>query len=213
MPEAAKPGWTCRWIEQAREAHPEWEQGAGRRKPGLLQRWVERHEARCPHCRAEREAWNRVLAALRSSRLGPAPAHILDSVTARIAQERAAGALGSRGAPPALIPEAESSSWADRAGGWDLGQAAAWAAGAVALAGAASARASLWAAWWPARAELWEFVERLAGAARLRWNDVAGVLEAVPTGLQPYLVAGLWCAVGLSAAVASTALAAKLSER
>ncbi len=213
MPETTKPSWTCRWIERVRAAHPEWEQGAGRTRPGLRQKWVERHEARCPHCGAERARWSRALAALRSTGADAAPAHILQGVMARIAAERADSAPGHKIARRGRVTEAESSSWADRTGGWDLGQAAPWAAGAVALGWAASVRVSAGTIWWSARAELLKLIEEWTGAARSGWDSLSAAFEAVPPGLEPYLTAGLWCAVGLSAAVVSTSLAARLSER
>lgn len=211
MPETTKRSWPCRWIERLRQAHPEWEQGAD--KPGILQGWVERHEARCRYCRAEREVWSRALAALRSREAGAAPAHILDGVLARIARERAAGALGRVSKPPAPVPEVGRFAWPARSGAWDLGEIVLWASGAVAIGWAASVRVSAWTAWWSARAQLWESVQRWAGEARSGWNAFAAALEAVSPGIQPYLAAGLWCAVGLSAAAASVALAARFSER
>lgn len=212
MAERMGRSWSCRLIERVRAARPEWDQGARGERPEFWRRWVERHERGCPHCRAENESWKRVLSRLRPERPASAPPRILDEVMARIALERAA-----RTSDPAGATHLRRS-WAKRRrpAGWDpLEQVLFWAVWAFVLGWAGAVRVlggvSSWAA---VRWELWPVLfEGWARAMRTGMDAFSWAVGALPSELQPYVVAGLWCSFGFSVAIASAVLTVRLVER
>lgn len=209
--------WSCRLIERVRAFRPEWELGPRSSGPKLWRRWVERHVQGCPHCRAEVESWNRILSRLRPERPATAPPRVLDEVMARIALERAVGSARPERAAHLMAPTRRRRlrSEGRLQPGWDpLEQVLFWAAwaflsgwaGAAPLLGRFATTIVRWELW-PVLFEGWARMWRIGSSA------LSMSVGALPSELQPYVVAGLWCSVGFSVAILSALFTVRLIER
>ena len=195
--------WLCRLAERVEFAGDfSGRPGARKASRGLWLRLVDRHVERCPSCRSERAANERLARLIKELDRPPAPPDLLPAVMAKIAAERA-GAPGGAGGETrpgrrlrrALFPAGRREPGAAfviaaAAGGWvGFVSAPGWSGGSPhGVLGAVQAAAVSAAAYVRAHA--------IEAAYLLR----AG-FAAVPPELQSVLAAVVWSAVGLGAAL------------
>lgn len=161
---------------------------------------LNRHEASCPHCRAEREETAWVRRRLQTLAKPTAPAGVLDAVMARIAAERDSGCevVASSAAKRSGAPGRGT-----KAGWYSPGRAGAWAAGLVICSvGVAAAGWLLTRAAAPA---VWALIIQMGAVTFGVFQAVHGVAEAVGVAGQ-ILLAALWAVAGWSVTVAVQAL-------